>query len=222
MMPISGGREAGIHVSVPDAPWHYLTVCLSRGASPTITGREARSPAAVVRRMLERMIRVAILDRQPAVRTGVEAMLAAARGMSAAGQRLYASDPDVVVLDELALIRRVRGEAPRARILLYAANPSPDLVMAAAVAGADGVVDKAGDDLLAAIREVAQGARVLPDIGPREQARAARRLDPRDRPIFAMRLAGTSPREIATVVGLGIAALNARIQAITAQLAPAL
>jgi DNA-binding NarL/FixJ family response regulator len=170
--------------------------------------------------MLERMIRVAVLDRQPAVRTGVEAMLAAARGMSAAGQRLYASDPDVVVLDELALIRRVRGEAPRARILLYAANPSPDLVMAAAVAGADGVVDKAGDDLLAAIREVARGARVLPEVGLHEQARAARRLDPRDRPIFAMRLAGTSPREIATVVGVGVAALNGRIQAIAAQLAP--
>jgi hypothetical protein len=89
------------------------------------------------------------------------------------------------------------------------------------VAGADAVVDKAGDDLVAVIRAVARGERVLPQIGPREQARAARRLDPRDRPIFAMRLAGTSPRDIASVVGLGIAALNARIVAIAAQLAPA-
>ena len=46
------------------------------------------------------------------------------------------------------------------------------------------------------------------------------RLDPRDRPIFAMRLAGTSPRDIAEVVGVGIAALNARIQAIVNQLVP--
>ena len=35
-----------------------------------------------------------------------------------------------------------------------------------------------------------------------------------------MRLAGTSPSEIANVVGVGVAALNARIVAIAAQLAP--
>jgi DNA-directed RNA polymerase specialized sigma24 family protein len=51
------------------------------------------------------------------------------------------------------------------------------------------------------------------------RARAAARLDPRDRPIFAMRLAGTSPRDIAGVVGMTVAALNARVQAIVAQLA---
>ena len=50
------------------------------------------------------------------------------------------------------------------------------------------------------------------------QARAAARLDPRDRPIFAMRLAGTSPRDIAGVVGMTVSALNARVQAIVAQL----
>jgi DNA-binding NarL/FixJ family response regulator len=167
------------------------------------------------------MIRVAVLDRQPAVQTGVEAMLAAAPGMTAVDSRLYRSDPDVVVLDDLAAIRHVRRESPRTRVVLYAADVAADLVMAAAVAGADAVVDKAGDDLLSAIRAVAQGERALPEIGPREQARAARRLDPRDRPIFAMRLAGTSPREIAGVVGVGVAALNARIHAIAAQLTPA-
>jgi DNA-binding NarL/FixJ family response regulator len=167
------------------------------------------------------MIRVAVLDRQPVVRAGVEAILAAAPGISAVDSRLYRSDPDVVVLDELAAIRHVRRESPRTRIVLYAADFTPELVMAGTVAGADAVVDKAGDDLVAVIRAVARGERVLPQIGPREQARAARRLDPRDRPIFAMRLAGTSPRDIASVVGLGIAALNARIVAIAAQLAPA-
>jgi hypothetical protein len=34
-----------------------------------------------------------------------------------------------------------------------------------------------------------------------------------------MRLAGTSPRDIATVVGMTVAALNVRVQAIVAQLA---
>jgi DNA-directed RNA polymerase specialized sigma24 family protein len=69
--------------------------------------------------------------------------------------------------------------------------------------------------LLRAVR----GEQTLPSVGPRQRARAASRLDPRDRPIFAMRLAGTSPRDIATVVGMTVTALNARVQAIVAQLA---
>jgi hypothetical protein len=36
-----------------------------------------------------------------------------------------------------------------------------------------------------------------------------------------MRLAGTAPRDIASVVGVGVAALNARIAAIVGQLVPA-
>jgi len=69
--------------------------------------------------------------------------------------------------------------------------------------------------LLRAVR----GERVLPVVGLREQARAAARLDPPDRPIFAMRLAGHSPREIASIVGINVAALNARVQAIVTRLA---
>jgi len=175
------------------------------------------------------MIRVAILDRHPAVRAGVDALLRARAGFAPAGcaagahdfwNVLYRTDPDVVVLDDLAQARRVKVEAPRARVILYTARVTPDLVLAAAVAGADGVVDKASDDLLQTIRAVAAGERALPAVRPSEHARAARRLDARDRPIFAMRLAGTSPREIAAVVGLGVAALNGRIQAIVGQLAP--
>ena len=74
-------------------------------------------------------------------------------------------------------------------MLLYVADPSPEFLLAAEIAGADGVIDKAADtrELLRAVR----GERVLPAVGLRERARAAARLDPRDRPIFAMRLAGT-------------------------------
>jgi DNA-binding NarL/FixJ family response regulator len=102
-------------------------------------------------------------------------------------------------------------------VILYLADPSPEALLAAAIAGADGVVDKAADprELLRALR----GERMLPSVAPRLRARAAARLDPRDRPIFAMRLAGTSPRDIATVVGMTVAALNLRVQAIVAQLA---
>ena len=177
------------------------------------------------------MIRVAVLDRQPAVRAGLLATLHAQPGFASVGSAAtarellvlaYRTDPDVIVLDDLRLARRVRIESPRARVLLYSASVTPELVLAATIANVDGVVDKAADThaLLDAARAVVNGERVLPEVGPRQRSRAAGRLDPRDRPIFAMRLAGTSPREIAGVVGLGVAALNARIQAIVAQLVP--
>jgi DNA-binding NarL/FixJ family response regulator len=171
------------------------------------------------------MTRIAVLDRHPAVRAGLRALFEAQPGLAPAGcvseardllALLYRSDPDVLIVDRLDVIRRVKTEAPRTRILLYVADASPEFLLAAEVAGADGVIDKAADtgELLRAVR----GERVLPAVGLREQARAAARLDPRDRPIFAMRLAGTAPRDIANVVGLTVAALNARVQAIVAQL----
>jgi DNA-binding NarL/FixJ family response regulator len=181
--------------------------------------------------MLVGMIRVAILDRHPAVRSGVEAaVLAAHPDLATAGTAarspelftlLYRTDPDVLLLDELGPVWRVRTDAPRTRIVLYTASVTPALVVAATLAGVDGIVDKATDtrELLDAIRDVAAGERRLPSVTARTQASAAARLDAHDRPLFAMRLAGTTPREIAASAGLTLAALNARIQAIVAQLA---
>ena len=95
-------------------------------------------------------------------------------------------------------------------------------MLAARVAGFAGVVDKAEDSLLGAVRAVARGRRGVPVGRPCASTPASRgRLDPRDRPIFAMRLAGTAPRDIASVVGVGVAALNARLAAIVGVLAPA-
>ena len=114
----------------------------------------------------------------------------------------------------------MKTEAPRTRVVLYVAEPSAELMLAATIAGADGVLDKSASEreLLCALR----GEPVLPPVTLQVQARAAARLDPRDRPIFAMRLAGTSVRDIAGVVGMTVAALNGRMQAIVAQLsAPA-
>jgi DNA-binding NarL/FixJ family response regulator len=178
------------------------------------------------------MTRVAVLDRHPAVRAGLHALLQAQPGFASAGcaggasellPLLYRADPDILVLDEPALVRRVKTEAPRTRVVLYLPEPAPETLLAAAIAGADGVVDKAAEprELLAALRAVARGERLLPSVPLRLRARAAARLDPRDRPIFAMRLAGTSPRDIANVVGMTVAALNARVQAIVAQLSVA-
>ena len=143
------------------------------------------------------MTRVAILDRHPAVRAGLHALLRSVPGLAFAGSAshrrellplLYRTDPDVLLVDELELVRRVKTEAPRTRVVLYVAEPSAELMLAATIAGADGVLDKSASEreLLCALR----GEPALPPVTLQVQARAAARLDPRDRPIFAMRLAG--------------------------------
>jgi DNA-binding NarL/FixJ family response regulator len=171
------------------------------------------------------MTRVAVLDRHAAARAGLRALFDAQPGLARAGcvaearevvPLLYRADPDVLIVDQLEVVRHAKREAPRTRVLLYVADPSPEFLLAAEIAGADGVIDKAAEtrELLRAVC----GERVLAAVSLRARARAAARLDPRDRPIFAMRLAGTSPREIASVVGMTVAALNARVQTIVSQL----
>jgi DNA-binding NarL/FixJ family response regulator len=163
------------------------------------------------------MIRVAILDRHPATRAGLDAILRAAPGLvpvgAAAGRRelwplLYRTDPDVVVIDELRLCLAIRARRPRARVVLHAVGAGFDLIVPAAFAGASAMVDKSAttSELVAAIR----GDVPLPPITPRMQRRAAERLDGSDRAILAMRLAGTPDREITEIVGLPREALAAR------------
>lgn len=163
------------------------------------------------------MIRVAILDAHPTTRAGLETILHQAAGVapvgSAADRRallplLYRSDPDVVVVDDLRACLTVRARHS-ARVVALTMHGG---VVPAAFAGADALVDKAAPahELLAAIR----GERPLPPITPLAQRRAAEQLDGTDRAILAMRLAGTSDRDIASVVGLPRDALRARCAAI--------
>jgi DNA-binding NarL/FixJ family response regulator len=182
------------------------------------------------------MIRIAVLDRRPAVRAGIEATLHAAPGLVSAGAAagrhdlwplIHRTRPDVVVLehepgacDALGLCLRVKARIPAPRVVLVAAAADDRLVVPATFAGADAVVDSAADlrELLHAIRVVAGGGRVMPAITPRLQTQAAARLAPRDRAIFAMRLAGTPAAEIAATVGLTPRRLAGRVQAIVAAL----
>jgi DNA-binding NarL/FixJ family response regulator len=170
------------------------------------------------------MIRVAILDAHPVTRRGLERLLAETPGLVPAGATsdtralwplLYRADPDVLVLgadrpaEGLRLCMRVRVRQFRARVVVYAAQTGFDTIVPATFAGAHAVVDKAADlgDLLAAVRTPAPQ---LPALTPLMQRRAAARLEPLDRAILAMTLAGTPARDVARIVGLGSVALAAR------------
>jgi DNA-binding NarL/FixJ family response regulator len=179
---------------------------------------------------------VAVLDPHPVVRAGVESMVRAQRDLTLAGSvgnarelwpLLYRARPDVLLVDHdprrggrLALCMRVKSRLLAPRVVICAAEPTTDLIVPAAMAGADAVVDKAGDllELLDAIRGAARGDATLPAITPRLQAQAAARLGMQDRAIFAMTLSGTSRTETAGVVGLSAPELELRLAAIIATL----
>jgi DNA-binding NarL/FixJ family response regulator len=124
------------------------------------------------------MIRIATLDRQPSARAGLAAVLS--------------DQPDLLhvgaAADRCGLLALV---APRT--LVFATDPGLHAVVQATLVGAEAVVDKASpvDELLATIRALGAGERVLGAVTLPRQRRAAAVLAPRDRAIFAMRLAGT-------------------------------
>jgi DNA-binding NarL/FixJ family response regulator len=181
------------------------------------------------------MIRVAVVDRHPTVRAGLDAILGAQPDMvavgGAAGGRelwplLHRVRPAVVVLDAdplggaLELCLQMKAGLARPRVVLHASEVRTAAIVPARLAGADGIVDKAADarELLHAIRTAAGGESALPRITPRLQTDAAMRLAPQDRAIFAMRLAGTSAVDIAATMRLDAEALEARTAAILATL----
>jgi DNA-binding NarL/FixJ family response regulator len=186
------------------------------------------------------MIRVAVLDDHPAVRVGLEAILAAQPDLvpvgSAAGEEqvwplLARTRPDVIVLDVhhpgrdgLALCLEIKRRLHAPAVVLYAATTPDALVVAGIVAGADAVVGKSSSTgvLLEAIREVARAPRALPPISRQMTAGAAATLDPADHAILAMRLAGESGADIGTVLGLPPSQIADRIRAIVAALVSAL
>jgi DNA-binding NarL/FixJ family response regulator len=182
------------------------------------------------------MIRIAVLDRHPAVRAGLDATIREYPGLACAGAAadrrelwvlVYRARPDIVLVehdpgvsDGLGVCRRLKAQRLGPRVVLCIAGADTSHVVPATLAGADAIVDKAADlrVLVHTIRVVGAGGRVMPAITPALQARAAARLAPQDRAIFAMCLAGTDDADIASIAGLDRRALAARVEAIVATL----
>ena len=161
------------------------------------------------------MIRLGVLDDHPAVLAGFRRLLepardievlAAARDEVALARELRGRHIDVLVLDydpgrgdALALCRRVKARPGGPRVLIYTADVSPALTIAARAAQVDGLLDKSAPAaaLLDAIRRVADDETVIPAVARADFEAAVTRLDDTDVPIFAMLLDGASLPAIA-------------------------
>lgn len=181
------------------------------------------------------MIRVLVVDDHPAVRAGLIAILRAEPGLvpvaSAADPEAsiaaaHRTRPDVAVVDYhlkvgdgLAVCRQLKSLAAPPRILIYSAFVERGLGLAAAVAGADGLVDKGvpSEELFERVRTVARGETVLA-ITPEAMTAAAAKLDTKDLPILGLMLDRTPRAEIAEVLCLDEHELDRRVDAMVSLL----
>jgi DNA-binding NarL/FixJ family response regulator len=186
------------------------------------------------------MIRAAVIDGHPAMRAGIAAILSRTPDIvvvaSATGElhevahALYRTTPDVVIvedapgrLDGVELTRQIKAWAPAPRVALQADGVTPAQIAAATLAGADALLDTRAHEaeLIAAVRAVARGEVVFPELDPASRDELTGRLASDDRDILRMRLAAFTPREIARLLRIDATTLRDRVSAMIARLRPA-
>ncbi|HKA41703.1 MAG TPA: response regulator transcription factor [Burkholderiales bacterium] len=177
------------------------------------------------------MIRVLLADDHTIVRTGLKEILAdtgdlSVEGEAGNGQEVLASirqhEYDIVVLDMsmpgrsgIELIKQVKAEKPKLRILVLSMHAEAQYAVRALKAGASGYLTKDGaaDQLVAAIRRIAAGgAYVTPETAERlaldfnqpGDAAPHTLLSDREYQVFRMIVDGKTVSEIADALSLSV------------------
>jgi len=136
---------------------------------------------------------------------------------------------DVVVVDYdldrgdgLAVCQTLKERRSPARVVVYSAYAGPALAVAAHAAGADGMVGKSEPvaQLLAAVRCVARGQTVLPEVHADVRQAAMSRLHEDDVAVAAMLLVPTRHAEIAEALGMPREEVARRARRIVARMRP--
>jgi DNA-binding NarL/FixJ family response regulator len=184
------------------------------------------------------VIRIAVLDDHPAVLAGLQRLVerapdllpvATVTDQEALWGALDHTPADIVVVDYdlsrgdgLEVCRRLKERLRPPSVIVYSAYAGPALALAARLAGADGLVHKSEPvgELLDAIRRVAGGDTVLPEVSLEIRQAAMRRLREDDVAIAAMLLAGTDCDGIAEALALERREVSGRIRRIVARVRP--
>lgn len=167
------------------------------------------------------MIRVAVVDDHPAMRAGLASVLDAEPEIVFAGESdgepehlwpmLNIVRPDLVLLDYhlphgdgLQICYRIKRDIHAPKVIMFTAYASPTLALPATLAHADGMLPKGAGarELFAAIRQVWDGARLLPQITAPVLDDGCAGLREEDRALVAMLLDGASEPEIGRTLGI--------------------
>jgi DNA-binding NarL/FixJ family response regulator len=129
-------------------------------------------------------------------------------------------DYDLAAVDGLAYCQRVRSRPRPPRVVIYSADATPALTLAARAAQADGVIGKAEPIhvLLSLIRRIAQGEVVMPPLRHEAYEALIARIDDEDLPILAMLLDGESLDAIAATLQTDRTEVGWRAQRIVGRL----
>jgi DNA-binding NarL/FixJ family response regulator len=152
------------------------------------------------------MVHVAILDDHPAVLAGLRRLITSEPDLTVIGaaasppelaRQIGDLHPDVLILDfdpsrgdSLAHCRRAKDRPHPPAVIVYSAYAGPALSLAASVANADAVIDKADSvqELLRTIRYVSLGETTIPPVPHDAYETAVAWIDPQDLPVLAMLL----------------------------------
>jgi DNA-binding NarL/FixJ family response regulator len=176
------------------------------------------------------VIRVLIADDHHLVRDGLKQILGAAEGIAVAGEAssgdealalVKTHDYDLALLDMsmpglsgIELIKRLRIEKPKLRILVLSMHAEQQYAARALKAGASGYLtkDSASEQLIRAIRKIAAGGLLVSDaaaaslIGETAGAEMLphTQLSDREFEVFKLLVEGRSPTEIAARLHLSV------------------
>ena len=137
--------------------------------------------------------------------------------------------PDVVIVDYrlpdgdgLSLCRTLERASWPAPVIVYSGYAPSELAVAAALAGATGVVSKgaSGDELIESIRDVVSGGTHGFRVPAELIRRAGQLIEPDDLPILGLRLEFCSPAEIADTLRCRLSDIETRIDRLVDRLRP--
>jgi len=179
-----------------------------------------------------------VVDDHPAVRAGLQALLRSEPGLVPVGMAATAEQameetcrwsPDVVLADYQlpdlngAMLTWELKQLPEPpRVVIYSAFAEPRLSLAAAVSGADGVLDKnrSVEAIFETVRAVAAGKSCIPPLSVEAVRDGPRFVDPQDQSIFGLALAGEQAEEIAAVLRMDDRAVRRRLKTMVEWLGP--